>query len=128
MTLRQKYDVNMTLNFQANVMRFSLCFQGFINTMTLMTIKKGYRVRIIILLYREINVINVMQKGKDIHMWEKIQVTSSAELEAILNSRKIVPEHVLYFGEEFINFGQKRYTFIIYTERTTKNGNRKKAD
>lgn len=95
-----------------------------------MTIKKGYRVRIIILLYREINVINVMQKGKDIHMWEKIQVTSSAELEAILNSRKIVPEHVLYFGEEFVGFGRKRFTFMIYTEkeRTTKNGNRKKAD
>lgn len=62
-------------------------------------------------------------------MWEKIQVTSSAELEAILNARKIVPEHVLYFGEEFINFGQKRYTFIIYTEQKgQKNGNRKKAD
>lgn len=61
-------------------------------------------------------------------MWEKIQVTSSAELEAILNARKITPEHVLYFGEEFINFGKKRYTFIIYTERTVKNGNRKKAD
>ena len=61
-------------------------------------------------------------------MWEKIQVTSSAELEAILNARKITPEHVLYFGEEFVNFGQKRYTFIIYTERTAKNGNRKKAD
>lgn len=63
-------------------------------------------------------------------MWEKIQVTSSAELEAILNSRRITPEHVLYFGEEFINFGQKRYTFIIYTEkeRTTKNGNKKKAE
>ncbi len=68
-----------------------------------------------------------IQKGV-IDMWEKIQVTSSAELEAILNSRKIVPEHVLYFGEEFVNFGQKRYTFIIYTERTAKNGNRKKAD
>lgn len=62
-------------------------------------------------------------------MWEKIQVTSSAELEAILNARKITPEHVLYFGEEFINFGQKRYTFIIYTEQKGKgNGNRKKAD
>lgn len=62
-------------------------------------------------------------------MWEKIQVTSSAELEAILNARKITPEHVLYFGEEFVNFGQKRYTFIIYTERTaTKNGTKKKAD
>lgn len=63
-------------------------------------------------------------------MWEKIQVTSSAELEAILNSRRITPEHVLFFGEEFIGVGQKRYTFIIYTEkeRTTKNGNKKKAE
>lgn len=61
-------------------------------------------------------------------MWEKIQVTSSAELEAILNARKISPDRVLYFGEEFVDFGQKRFTFIIYTERTTKNGNRKKAD
>lgn len=59
-------------------------------------------------------------------MWEKIQVTSSAELEAILNARKISPDHVLYFGEEFIDFGQKRFTFIIYTERTaTKNGKKK---
>lgn len=61
-------------------------------------------------------------------MWEKIQVTSSAELEAILNARKISPDRVLYFGEEFVDFGQKRFTFIIYTERTMKNGNRKKAD
>lgn len=59
-------------------------------------------------------------------MWEKIQVTSSAELEAILNARKISPDRVLYFGEEFIDFGQKRFTFIIYTERTvTKNGKKK---
>lgn len=93
-----------------------------------MTIKKGYRVRIIILLYREINVINVMQKGVT-NMWERIQVTSSAELEAILNARKTIPEHVLYFGEEFIDFGQKRFTFMIYTEQKgQKNGNRKKAD
>lgn len=62
-------------------------------------------------------------------MWEKIQVTSSAELEAILNSRKTKPEHVLYFGEEFIGIGQKRYTFMIFTEQKGKgNGTKKKAD
>lgn len=63
-------------------------------------------------------------------MWEKIQVTSSSELEAILNARKISPDRVLYFGEEFVGFGRKRFTFIIYTEkeRTTKNGTKKKAD
>lgn len=55
-------------------------------------------------------------------MWEKIQVTSSAELEAILNSRKTKPEHVLYFGEEFVGIGQKRYTFMIFkTEKKKEN-------